>query len=150
VLNRAVWHSRPGAHLLLERLLRAFVPTGPVLPGVDDTVERRRGKQISAKGIDRDPVRSSRSFFVETSGLRWLSPILLAPIPWAKRISALPFLTMLAPSARYSRERRLRHKTLTDWARQVALQARRWLPPLPFHLLRRRNLGQRRPGVKSC
>jgi hypothetical protein len=62
----------------------------------------------------------------------------------------LPFLTVLAPSERHNRERGLRHKTLTDWARQVALQARRWLPPLPFHLLRRRNLGQRRPGVNSC
>ncbi len=128
VLNRAVWHSRLGARLLLERLLRVFVPTGPVLLGVDDTVERRRGKQISAKGIYRDPVRSSRSFFVKTSGLRWLSLMLLTPIPWAKRVWALPFLTVLAPSERSSRERGLRHKTLTDWARQVALQARRWLP----------------------
>ena len=128
VLNRAVWRSRLGARPLLDRLLRTFVPNGPVLLGVDDTVERRRGKQISAKGIYRDPVRSSRSFFVKTSGLRWLSLMLLAPIPWAKRVWALPFLTVLAPSERYSRERCLRHKTLTDWARQVALQARRWRP----------------------
>ena len=47
VVNQAVWHSRFGTCLLLERLLRAFVPTGPVLLGVDDTVERRRGKQRS-------------------------------------------------------------------------------------------------------
>jgi DDE superfamily endonuclease len=128
VLNRAVWQSRLGARLLLERLLRAFVPTGPVLLGVDDTIERRRGKRLSAKGIYRDLVRSSRSFFVKTSGLRWLSLMLLTPIPWAKRVWALPFLTVLAPSERYCRERCRRHKTWTDWARQVALQARRWLP----------------------
>jgi hypothetical protein len=36
-----------------------------VLLGVDDSIERRRGKRISAKGIYRDPVRSSRSFFVK-------------------------------------------------------------------------------------
>jgi hypothetical protein len=54
--------------------------------------------------------------------------MLLAPIPWAGRVWALPFLTALAPSERYCRQRGRRHKKLTDWARQVALQARRWLP----------------------
>ena len=73
-------------------------------------------------------MRSSKSFFVKTSGLRWLSLMLLAPITWAGRVWALPFLSVLAPSARYCRERGLRHKRLTDWARQVALQTRRWLP----------------------
>src|SRR3954469_16530253 len=128
VLNRAVWDSRLAARLLLKLLVEAFVPTGPLLLGIDDTIERRRGRQISAKGIYRDPVRSSRSFFVKTSGLRWLSLMLLSPIPWAGRVWALPFLTVLAPSERSCQERGLRHKTLTDWTRQVALQARRWLP----------------------
>ena len=128
VLNRAVWRERVGTRRLFDVLVAAFLPRGPVLLGVDDTIERRRGKRISAKGIYRDPVRSSKSFFVKTSGLRWLSLMLLAPIPWAGRVWALPFLTVLAPSARYCRERGLRHKRLTDWARQVALQARRWLP----------------------
>jgi len=50
-----------------------------------------------AKGIYRDPVRSSDSHLV-TSGLRWLSLMLLVPIPWAQRVWALPFLTVLAPS----------------------------------------------------
>jgi hypothetical protein len=127
VLNRAVWHSRVGTRLLFDLLVAAFAPRGPVLLGVDDTIERRRGKRISTKGIYRDPVHSSKSFFVKTSGLRWLSLMLLAPIAWAGRVWALPFLTVLAPSARYCRKRGLRHKTLTDWARQVALQARQWL-----------------------
>ena len=60
VLNRAVWHSRIGTRLLFDMLLAAFVPRGPVLLGINDTIERRRGKRISAKGIYRDPVRSSR------------------------------------------------------------------------------------------
>jgi DDE superfamily endonuclease len=84
VLNRAVWSSRQAARLLLDLLVSTFVSTGPIVLGVDDTIERRRGKRISAKGIYRDPVRSSKSFFVKTSGLRWLSLMLLAPIPWAK------------------------------------------------------------------
>jgi hypothetical protein len=117
VLNRAVWDSRLAARLLLKLLVEAFVPTGPLLLGIDDSIERRRGKPISAKGIYRDPVRSSRSFFVKTSGLRWLSLMLLSPIPWAGRVWALPFLTVLAPSERYCQERKLRHRTLTDWAR---------------------------------
>src|SRR3712207_1086458 len=81
------------------------------------------------------PVRSSKGHFVKTSGLRWLSLMLLAPIPWAGRTWALPFLTALAPSERYCRERGRRHKKLTDWARQAALQARRWLPGREMVLL---------------
>ena len=97
VLNRAVWNSRRGARLLLDLLINTFVSTGPIVLGVDDTIERRRGKRISAKGIYRDPVRSSKSFFVKTSGLRWLSLMLLAPVPWAQRVWGLPFLTVLTP-----------------------------------------------------
>src|SRR4051794_12539167 len=101
---------------------------GPVVLGIDDTIERRRGKRIGAKGIYRDPVRSSKGHFVKASGLRWLSLMLLVPIPWAGRVWALPFLTTLAPSERYAHEHGRRHKTLTDWARQLVLQARRWMP----------------------
>jgi hypothetical protein len=128
VLNRAVWNSRQGARLLLGLLISRFAPTGPIVLGVDDTIERRRGKRISAKGIYRDPVRSSKSFFVKTSGLRWLSLMLLAPVPWAQRVWGLPFLTVLAPSERFCDSHGQRHKTLADWTRQVALQVRRWLP----------------------
>jgi hypothetical protein len=135
VLNRAVWNPRLAARCLLGLLLEAFVPSGPVLLGLDDTIERRRGKRIRAKGIYRDPVRSSHAHFVKASGLRWLSLMLLAPIPWAERVWALPFLTVLAPSERYASERGRRHKTLTDWARQMVLQARRWVPGRELVLL---------------
>jgi hypothetical protein len=54
--------------------------------------------------------------------------MLLAPIPWAGRVWALPFLTALAPSERFCCEQNRRHKTLIDWGRQLALQARRWPP----------------------
>jgi hypothetical protein len=50
------------------------------------TIERRRGKRISAKEIYRDPVRSSHGHFVKASGLRWLSLMLLVPISWAGRV----------------------------------------------------------------
>ena len=54
--------------------------------------------------------------------------MLLTAVPWAARVWALPFLAVLAPSERFSRERHRRHKALTDWARQGLLQIARWLP----------------------
>ena len=128
VLNRAVWSSWALSRVLLELLVKTFAASGPIIAGIDDTIERRRGAKIKAKGIYRDPVRSSYSHFVKASGLRWLSLMLLVPIPWAQRVWALPFLTVLAPSERYYVGRKRAHKKLTDWARQMVLQLRRWLP----------------------
>ncbi len=129
VLNRARWSSRAVSRLLLTALVQAFAPAeGPIVVGVDDHIERRRGRKIAAKGIYRDAVRSSKAFFVKTSGLRWLSMQVLVRIPWAQRVWALPFLTVLAPSERYAQARGRRHKALPDWARQMIKQLRRWLP----------------------
>jgi len=128
VLNRAVWSSREVGHRLLLLLLNSFALTGPIVMGLDDTIERRRGTKIKARGIYRDPVRSSQSHMVKASGLRWLSLMLLAPIPWAQRVWALPFLTVLAPSERYYATSPRAHKKLTDWGRQMLLQVRRWVP----------------------
>ena len=128
VLNRNRWSSRAVARRLLALLVAAFVPDGPVVVGIDETLERRRGARIKARGLYRDPVRSSRGHFVKASGLRWMTVMLLAPVPWAGRVWALPFLTMLAPSARYAREHGRRHKTLTARARQALLLVARWLP----------------------
>jgi hypothetical protein len=128
VLNRNRWAPRDLARRLLHQLVETFVPAGPVVIAIDETIERRWGARIKARGIYRDPVRSSHGHFVRASGLRWISLMLLAPIPWAGRVWALPFLTVLAPSERYAHERRQRHKLLTDWARQMLLQVARWLP----------------------
>jgi DDE superfamily endonuclease len=128
VLNRARWSARAAAGVLLGLLLATFAPSGPVVIGIDDTLERRWGKRIRARGIYRDAVRSSHGHFVKASGLRWVSLSLLTPTPWAGRVWALPFLTVLAPSERFARERGGRHKKLTDWARQALLQAARWMP----------------------
>lgn len=128
VLNRAVWSGLEPSRILLARLIATFASLGDLVIGIDDTIERRRGEKIKAKGIYRDPVRSSHSHFVKASGLRWLSLMLLVPIPWAERVWALPFLTVLAPSERYYQSRVRAPKILTDWARQMLLQVRRWLP----------------------
>jgi hypothetical protein len=80
VLNRAVWSPLKASRLLLRVLVAVFIPWGVIVLGLDDTIERRRGKQIKARGIYRDPVRSSHSHFVKVSGLRWLSCMLLVPM----------------------------------------------------------------------
>lgn len=128
VLSRAMWSSRQASRLLLQQLVSVFVPDGVLVMGIDDTIERRWGKRIAARGIYRDPVRSSDSHFVKTSGLRWLCLMLLVPIPWAKRVWALPFFTILAPSERYHQTHNQPHKTLLTWARQMLTQVRRWMP----------------------
>jgi hypothetical protein len=128
VLNRAVWSSRGASRLLLRLLLATFAPAGPLVLGIDETIERRRGKQIAAAGIYRDPVRSSHSHFVKVRGLRWICLMLLVPVPWATRVWALPFLTVLAPSERAAQRGGRRFKPLTTWARQMIRQVHRWQP----------------------
>ena len=129
ILSRARWSARAVARQLLHLLVRTFLSAdAPVVIGFDDTIERRWGRKIRARGIYRDPVRSSKGHFVKASGLRWLSAMLLAPVPWAGRVLALPFLTALAPSERFYAAAPRAPKALLDWARQVALQIRRWLP----------------------
>ncbi len=129
VLNRAKWSRKEISRRLVLLLVSVFTAKdAPIVVGIDETIERRRGKKIAARGIYRDPVRSSKEFFVKTSGLRWISMMLLTPIPWACRVWALPFLTVLAPLERYHEQRKKRHKTITDWARQMIRQLHRWVP----------------------
>jgi hypothetical protein len=128
VPSRGHWCSRALAHRLLLQLVAAFAPDGPVVVGLDDTIERRWGARIAARGIYRDPVRSSHGHFVKASGLRWLCVMLLAPVPWAGCVWGLPFLAVLAPSERHAAGRGIRFKKLTGWGRQALLQVARWLP----------------------
>lgn len=128
VLNRVKWSTLAASRLLLKLLIEAFVPEGPLLMALDDTIERRRGPMIAARGVYRDPVRSSQGHFVKTSGLRWLCLMLIAPIPWAKRYWALPFCTVLAPSERYYTQLKRHPNKLTDRARQMLLMVKRWIP----------------------
>lgn len=98
VLNRAHWSSLAVSRSLLRLLVADFVPAGqPVLLAADETLERRRGRRIAAKGHFRDPILSSEKISVASEGLRWVSMMLVVPVPWSKRPWALPFLTVLAP-----------------------------------------------------
>lgn len=128
VLNPVHWFILAASRLLLRLLLSTFAPSGQLVFGIDDTIERRRGDKIKAKGIYRDPVRSSHSHFVKASGLRWLCCMLLVPIGWAGGVWALPFLTVLCPSERYYKERGRTHQKLTHRAWQIIQTVARWLP----------------------
>ncbi|HEY8598158.1 MAG TPA: transposase [Thermomicrobiales bacterium] len=128
VLRHARWSGLAVGRALLTLLVAAFAPDGPLVFGIAETLERRRGRQIAAKGIYRDAVRSSHAHFAKASGLRWSCLMPLVPIPWAGRTWALPVLTALAPSERYDREHGRRHKALTDWARRLLRVVRRWWP----------------------
>ena len=80
VLNRARWSARQAAQVLLRLLVEAFVPAGPVIVGLDETIERRRGRKLTSRAIYRDAARSSKEWFQKTSGLRWMAVALLAPV----------------------------------------------------------------------
>ena len=102
VLNRAQWEPSDLSKILLQHLVTNLVEEEPIVVGLDDTIERRWGSMIDARGIYRDPVRSSRGHFVKSGGLRWLCFTLLIPLPWKTGIKALPFQTLLVPSERYA------------------------------------------------
>jgi hypothetical protein len=52
----------------------------------------------------------------------------LAPVPWASRVWALPFLSALAHSERYAAEQGKRHEPVAEWARQLLVLVGRWQP----------------------
>jgi DDE superfamily endonuclease len=128
VLNRAKWCGLTASKILFGLLVQAFVAAGaPIILGADETLERRKGKQIKQKGVFRDPIRSSKKYLVHSFGLRWISMMLIVPVPWSNRPWALPFLTLNAPSEATNKANGKRHKTSIDLIRQMICLVRRWL-----------------------
>lgn len=127
VLNRACWSGLQASKILLGLLVKMIPASWPIIIGIDDTIERRKGKEIKAKGCYRDPVRSTEKHIIRCFGLKWLSMMLIVPVPWSKRPWALPFLTVLTPSKTANQEANKRHKTSIDWSIQMMKQVRRWL-----------------------
>jgi hypothetical protein len=129
VLNRAKWSSLQASRILLGILVMGLVNVGvPVVVAADETLERRWGPKIKEKGIFRDAVRSSKRYTVYSSGLRWVSMMLMVSVPWSQRTQALPFLTVLAPGEKTNVANGKRHKTSIDWIGQMIGAVRRWLP----------------------
>lgn len=127
VLSRARWSGLLGAKILLGLMVPLLPREWPVVVGIDETIERRQGRKIKAKGRYRDAVRSTGKEVVKCYGLKWISLMLLVPLPWSTRVWALPFLTVLAPSRRANTAAGRRHKTTIDWTLQLVKSVSRWL-----------------------
>ena len=119
VLSRAKWDGLMLAKIMLGLLIKLLPDSWPIIIAVDETLERRRGRKIKAKGLYRDAVQSSQSNVVTSYGLKWECMMLIVPLPWCKRPWALPFLTVLAPSKKSNEAAGHRHKTSLDWTRQM-------------------------------
>jgi hypothetical protein len=126
VLSRARWSGLQGAKILLGLLVVLLPRWVSVEIVVDETIERRKGARIKAKGRYRDAVRSTKGTVVKCYGLKWISLMLLVPLPWSPRPWALPFLTILAPSERANHQAKRRHKTTVDWTVQAVKAIARW------------------------
>jgi hypothetical protein len=126
LLNRTKWSPLQAAKILFFMLL-VLIGKHPLVLFIDETLERRRGKKIQAKGYYRDAVRSSKSQVVKASGLKWLVMALSVRLPFMPRALALPFLSVLEFSKKCDEERKRRHKTTLRWTSQMIYQIRRWV-----------------------
>jgi len=127
LLNRTKWSSLSAARILLFMVIM-LVPMGhPLVFFIDETLERRKGVKIKAKGYYRDAVRSSKSQIVKASGLKWLVMALSVRLPFMPRALALPFLSILEYSKKHDEQKKRQHKTTLRWAGQMVRQVRRWI-----------------------
>jgi hypothetical protein len=126
VLNRNAWSGLVLARTLARALIAALVPDGPIIVGIDHTLERRRGPCIGPASQYRDAARSSTEQTVTTRGLRWLTAMLLVEVPFAGRIWGLPMLTALVPSRSWCEAKGRRYRPTTAWARVLLLRLHRW------------------------
>jgi len=127
LLNRVEWSALKAAKILFFMVQVFVCDRSPLVILVDETLERRRGKKIQAKGYYRDAVRSSQSRVVNTIGLKWLVMALSVKLPFMSRALALPFLSVLEPSKKCNEAKKRRHKTSLHWTSQMILQVRRWV-----------------------
>lgn len=136
VLNRARWSSLHVSRQLLRVLVNSFVKAGgSVEIVIDETLERRWGRQIGKRGHWRDSLRSSQKHSLSSSGLRWVTMALVVTLPWTKLRWALPFLSVLTTTPKVSAALNKRHKTLARWAQQMVMLVRRWLPAIPIKVI---------------
>lgn len=129
VLNRDQWSPMLMSKLLLELIIRIFLPAGlPLVVLVDDTLECREGKKISCKSRFHDAVLSTAAKIVTSIGFRWICMAILVPVPWSKRSWALPFMVILTLAPRTSEKLHKPHRTLVDWAMFMITRVRNWQP----------------------
>jgi hypothetical protein len=134
-LNRDQWSLLTGSRILLSSLAALAGTGNPLIFFIDETLERRKGPMIKAKGYYRDAVRSSKRTVVKSSGLKWLTLAASWQFPFSERCFALPFMTVLEPSLKSDKEANRRHKTTLRWTVQILIQVTRWLKNTPITLV---------------
>jgi hypothetical protein len=135
VLNRVEWSLLSAARILLNLVVSITRSANPLVFFIDETLERRKGPKIKAKGYYRDAVRSSKKIVVKSSGLKWLTLAVSWRFPFSERYFALPFMTVLEPSAKSDKAAKRRHKTTLQWTIQMLIQVVRWLKNTPIILV---------------
>ena len=136
VLNHAVWSPLRLSRILLGLLVKAFVPSGtPLVFVVDETLERRAGKQIVYKGWFRDAVRSTGNKVAVSLGIRWCCVCLLVCVPWATRPWALPFLCVPVLSEKTCTRLNKPHRSGVAWTIWLLSKLRAWYPDAAMTLL---------------
>jgi hypothetical protein len=133
--SRAHWSALLCSRLLLGLLLRAFRPTGPLLVLVDDTLERRRSRQLPYRGLFRDPVRSTAQHVQYAWGIRWLVFALAVPVPWSTRRWALPFLAWPLLAEATCQRLGKPHRTPVEVTAALLRHLSRWLPEREIRLV---------------
>lgn len=127
VLSTAKFNSIKISGILLSMLIALLPEDCPIMIVVDETLERRKGKKIKAKGYYRDALRSSESTLVSCLGLKWQCMMLIVPLPFCQRPWALPFMTILAPSKRADEAAGVPHRTSIQWTIVMLKLVCRWL-----------------------
>lgn len=136
VLNRAKWSGLAVSQLLLRLIVATFVVAGSLVTiAVDETLERRWGRQIRKRGHWRDSLASSKHLNVSASGLRWLVLAVVLNVPWTPYAVALPFLSVLLTTPKVSERLGKRHKTVAQVTGQIVGWVRRSLPDHTIHLV---------------
>jgi hypothetical protein len=129
VLNRDRWSPWVVSKILLNLIIMICLPAGmPLLLVIDETLERRGGKQIKYKGWFRDPILSTKEHVVKALGLRWICLAVLVPVPWSQRPWALPFMIVLTLGQKTSARLNKRHRTVVEWTEFMIDKVRRWQP----------------------
>jgi hypothetical protein len=111
--------------------IAAFVPEGFGLTfAIDETPERRWGKEIRIRGHDRDPLASGEERAVAAGGIRRIVLASIVAVPWARRPRALPILGLPSPTPKVGLKLGRRHETIAERARPMIACLRRWLPDI--------------------
>ena len=135
VLSRAKYNSINLSKILFGLIIPMLPDSWPILIAADETLERRKGKKIRAKGCYRDAVRSSQSTVVKSFGLKWECMVLIVPLPFCQRPWALPFMTVLSPSEKANTQAGKAHKTSIDWTIIMMKLVCRWLGSRTWYLI---------------